>query len=202
MVNEKREPKRFGPWRKGPADPERPWAWLCDHERTGEKAIVELHFGGPSLGLQLREAVAANSALVPLGAEQLLQTDRLVLRSSEGWANQPDGLFLYWVARGVSAEGAPPLLTKEATLQALVRYRDLLQVADRKRLKVSPQPSDIVLKKDLSLEVRRVGLPTLGTEDPESVLLQVLRRVAAEPEVSAALSRATGVDDLLATGPS
>ena len=93
-----REPDRFGPWLKGqelpPPIPDASLAWRCQKQDTDEEALVELHFGGAGLGLQLREAVAANEALVSLGVERLLQTDRLILRSDEGWPNPPPGTFL------------------------------------------------------------------------------------------------------------
>ncbi len=59
-----REPDRFGPWLKGeelpPPVPGASLAWLCKKQGTDEEALIELHFGGAGLGLQLSEAVAAN----------------------------------------------------------------------------------------------------------------------------------------------
>ena len=161
--------------------------------------MVELHFGGPGLGLQLRDAVSANPKLVPLGAERLLQTDRLLLRSDEGWASQPEGMFQYWVVRAIETTGeTPPPLTREAALQAITSFRQLLDAPTMERLKVAPEPADIVLKSDLALEVRRIGLPGDGIDEPETALLQALRSVPAEPGVSEALSDARTGDELIA----
>ena len=94
------EPHAFGPWLFRWAHPTQQWAFICIHETTGEKATVEIHFSdGIQYGTQLRKAVAANPQLVPLGAERLLGTNRLVLRPGEAWTNAPAGQFQFWVAR-------------------------------------------------------------------------------------------------------
>lgn len=94
------EPRALGPWLIEAPHSAQPWAFACLHETTGERATVEVHFSDSlELGESLRRAVAANPQLVPLGAERLLGTNRLILRPGEAWPNQPPGRFMFWVAR-------------------------------------------------------------------------------------------------------
>jgi len=94
-------PVAFGPWQLGAPHPTRPWAWGARHEKTGQRAIVEVCFGSsPEVGESLRQAVEANSQLVPLGAERLLGTNRLILRPDEAWpVPPPSGPYAFWVTR-------------------------------------------------------------------------------------------------------
>jgi eukaryotic-like serine/threonine-protein kinase len=100
LVTGAKLPASFGPWVIDRAHRTEPMAWLAHHEETGEKATVEVLIGDRSLGDVLRKAVAANPKLVPLGAERLLGTNRLMLRPGEGFREPvPKGSWIYWVAR-------------------------------------------------------------------------------------------------------
>lgn len=94
------EPQAFGPWLRREPHPTLPWAFLCIHETNSQKATVEVHFSDDiEYGSRLRKAVEVNPKLVPLGAERLLGTNRLVLRPGEVFVNAPSGQFQFWVAR-------------------------------------------------------------------------------------------------------
>ena len=159
-----REPDRFGPWIKGqqvsPPVPGQSLAWLCQKQGSDEQALVELHFGRAGLGLQLRDAVAANEALVPLGAERLLQTDRLILRSDEGWPNPPSGTFQYWVAREIAVDPPPATVTEVLLSQATASFQALKSALSNTRVTFMPVADDFSLTSSGGLRVARVGLPS------------------------------------------
>ena len=68
-----------------------PWAWQCTNA-AGNTATVELHFARDvEYGTHLRKAVAANADLMPLGAEHLIDSNRLILRPNEAWVPDPAG---------------------------------------------------------------------------------------------------------------
>ena len=167
-----REPDRFGPWLKGhevpPPTPGASLAWRCQKKDSDEEALVELHFGGAGLGLQLRDAVAANEALVPLGAERLLQTDRLILRSDEGWPNPPPGTFQYWVAREIAVDAPPSTVTEALLRQASASFQALASAASNTRLTFAPVADDFSLAANGVLRVARVGLPSTAEATPDT----------------------------------
>ena len=77
-------PAAYGPWQVVGPHPTRPWARAARHEKTGDRAVVEVCFSDSAeLGKTLRRAVEVNPALVPLGGERLLGTNRLILRPGE-----------------------------------------------------------------------------------------------------------------------
>ena len=54
-------PAAFGPWQIVAPHPTRAWAWGARHEKTCDRAIVEVCFGPtPELGETLRRAVDVN----------------------------------------------------------------------------------------------------------------------------------------------
>ena len=175
------EPDRFGPWLKGqplpPPVPGQSLAWLCQKQGSDEQALVELHFGGAGLGLQLREAVAANEALVPLGAERLLQTDRLILRSDEGWQNPPPGTFQYWVAREIAADAPPATFTEAILRQATASFQALTSAVSNSRLTFAPVADDFSLTSSGDLRIARVGLPSTAEDPPDSAWRTFLDRL-------------------------
>lgn len=94
------EPRALGPWLIESKHESQPWAFRCLHETSGERATVEVHFSDSlELGEQINRAVMANPTLVPLGAERLLGTNRLILRPGESWPDRSAGQFMFWVAR-------------------------------------------------------------------------------------------------------
>ena len=90
FVQQNVEPKRLGPWVIESRSADRAWTFLCNHQTSGEKALLELHFADELAYMELlRKAVDVNSSLVPLGAERLIGTSRLVMRPGEAWQNAP-----------------------------------------------------------------------------------------------------------------
>ncbi len=199
-----REPTRFGSWLKGTSlaepVPGHSLAWLCQKEGSAEEALVELHFGGAGLGLQLRDAVAANAALTGLGAEPLIQTDRLILRSGEGWTDPPGGTFQYWVAREVSKDRLAEPVTSEILRHGAESFQNLAAAVGATRLTFSPAPHDFSLASDGSIRVARIGLP-VSSQDlaPDATLLTFLRQQTLDPSAKDTLDRASSIQDLLAT---
>jgi hypothetical protein len=166
-----------------------PWAFLCVHENSAEAATVEVHFANNlELGEQFRRAVAANAKLVPLGAERLLGTNRLLLRPDEAWPEQPAGQFMFWVARKELPDyRAPnrPLSEEQARLLAIAALI-LLDAARAKGLELSFSSEVAQAGGPDTIHVRRVGLLT-----PEGgELISWLRSLDLGPDARAI------VDDL------
>ncbi len=196
------EPDRFGPWLKGqplpPPVPGQSLAWLCQKQGSDEQALVELHFGGAGLGLQLREAVAANATLAQLGAERLIQTDRLILRSSEGWTDPPGGTFQYWVAREITQTAASEPLAGALLRQTATSLQALAAAVSQTRLTFSPAPNDFSLTPDGSVRVARIGLPTrTPDQDPGAALLAFLRAQPLDDQARTIVEGASSSSDLL-----
>ena len=113
------EPMNFGPWQREHPHPTQPWAWVCKHQVSGVESTVEVFFADSvDFGRELRQAKLANTPLVALGAERILETNRLLLRPEEAWQETLDGAFQFWLAR----EDDPPLPA------ATVSLADLIQV--------------------------------------------------------------------------
>ena len=170
-----------------PPVPGTSFAWRCRNKDSDEEALIELHFGGAGLGLQLRDAVAANQALVPLGAERLLQTDRLILRSGEGWPNPPPGTFQYWVAREIAVHGPPATVTEALLRQATASFQALTAALSNTRLTFMPVADDFSLLSSGGLRVARVGLPSAAEATPDAIWRTFVDRLPLD-----ATSRPTG----------
>jgi uncharacterized RDD family membrane protein YckC len=157
-------PAALGPWRIEAPHPHHPWLFHCSQGTT--TATVEVHFNdGLSYGDVLRTAVEANARLVPLGAERLLGTSRLILRPGEGWQGQPPGRFQFWVAREeLPVPPEPPASWTAGMLERLSGSLAALEQAAA-RLGVPLDFAEATALHDGRIYVQRPGLPPL---DPES----------------------------------
>jgi serine/threonine-protein kinase len=192
------EPTRFGPWLRQEPHPTQPWAWHCVHEATGEEATVEVHFA-PDLayGVQLHNAIAANVKLVPLGAERLLGTSRLLLRPGEGWRDPPAGEFSFWLAREELPPVAPPAAVTAARLgQAVQGLLALIDATAAAGLPLSLATERVALLADGSVHVQRPGLPPAGDTPPMEQALAFLRGLPLDEEAQGLVAAAQDLRDL------
>ncbi|GMV85068.1 MAG: hypothetical protein AMXMBFR80_09250 [Dehalococcoidia bacterium] len=159
------EPRALGPWLIEAPHPTQPWAFACLHETTGERATVEVHFSDSlELGESLRRAVAANPQLVPLGAERLLGTKRLILRPGEAWSDQPHGRFMFWVARQeLPAPHVPALIDDGGALATAAAALRLVTEARNAGLDVGLHGGNARAASAGAVYVTRVGLPGEGS---------------------------------------
>jgi len=195
------EPHKFGPWIRREAHPTESWAWRCVHESTGQQATVEVHFASDlAYGMQLRRAVQVNRKLVPFGAEELLGTNRLLLRPGESWQNPPPGEFCFWVAR---REVAIPASHDAVTLPALRKIVNtlvgLIDVSVAQAIPISLRPEDVVLLPGGGLHVRRVGLAPPGDESSEEQALEFVRSLPLDDEAKEIVSSSEDLRSLHAT---
>lgn len=172
-----REPSRFGPWIKDTLHESEPWAWRCHHESTGERATVEVQFADSlDYGTTLRRAVDINPSLVASGAERLPGTNRLLLHPEEQWLAAPAGRFQFWVAREDAAVPAAPLITGPLLRTAVSQLSALLDVAASNGLTIVSPTSDLDVRPDGSIYLRRPGLDP-APADPEECVFMMLRRL-------------------------
>lgn len=155
------EPRALGPWLIEAPHPTQPWAFACLHETTGERATVEVHFSDSlELGESLRRAVAANPQLVPLGAERLLGTNRLILRPGEAWSDQRHGRFMFWVARQQLPKPlVGPPQDDEAATNLAGNALGLVRAAEGAGLSFRLHAGNAAPSSDGSVHATRVGLP-------------------------------------------
>jgi hypothetical protein len=191
------EPAKFGPWLRRTPRPDRPWAWDCVHESSGDPAIVEVYaFGTLDEGNVLRRAVEASPALAPLGAEPILGYNRLLLRPGEAWLEAPDGEFQFWVARAAAVSASADAPVSVDTLNhALARLQSLTAATlvagltlDLARHRLRFDGTGIV--------VERVGLPSEPGEG--LTLMQWIRSLPLDEEAAKAAAAASTIDDLAA----
>ena len=196
-----RHPTRLGPWVIIDHHPTRAWAFRCQHEDTGQEATVEVHFGADlALGAALQRAVAVNAELVPLGAERLLETNRLVLRPGEAWPERTSGRFQFWVAReerSATADAEVAAEVDRATLgraaRALVAVRDRVLEAE---LPFAPTAVDLLIVGGAVL-LLRPGLPASdGAGD--AAALAALATWPLTPDARTALDEARSLEELTA----
>jgi Tol biopolymer transport system component/predicted Ser/Thr protein kinase len=194
------EPVRFGPWLRREPHARQPWAWRCLHETTREDATVEVHFAADlGYGAQLRKAVAANSRLVPLGAERLLGTNRLLLRPGEGWQEPPEGEFCFWVARDELPPVAAPAVVTVAMLEQAVRgILALIDASDAAGLALSLAGDRVALRADGSVRVRRPGLPPKADYPAVLQALAFLEGLPLDREAAGLVAVAPDIKDLRA----
>lgn len=186
------QPTAFGPWQVVGAHPTRPWAWGARHEKTGERAVVEVCFAPTAeVGDTLRRAVEVNPALVPLGAERLLGTNRLILRPGEAWGEEPpSGPFAFWVAREElpTPEIAP---LGEAEIQRTLQSVLALQTtAKATGVALDLGPTALVALPDGSIHLRRPGLPLDTKLDPDAAALDSIRKLPLDVALTATVARA------------
>lgn len=192
-VTTSNEPRKFGPWLRREPYAGRPWAWWCEHESSGARAIVELHgFASPDEADIIRRAFEANVDLVPHGAERLLGYNRLLLRPGEAWLTEPPGEFIFWVGREPLeplADDAP--LSRDDVGAALVGLSGLRTEADRIGLAVEISPRTLVATPE-GIRVERPGLPTVAASEENAVLAWLAARCPDEQDASLLLG-ATGL---------
>src|SRR5262249_4079064 len=135
-----------------------PWAWHAHHETRGDKATVEVHFAESlEYGAKLRKAVGASSVLVPLGAERIIDSNRLLLHPNEQWHEPPAGRFQFWVARDDLEMPAAPVLDRELLSVAVPALATLVEQADKQGIKLDSDDNLGILP-DGSIYLRRSGL--------------------------------------------
>ncbi len=191
------EPQAFGPWLRREKHPTQPWAFLCIHETTGEKATVEIHFADNiEYGARLRKAVEVNPKLVPLGAERLPGTNRLVLRPGEAWNEAPVGQFAFWVAREELPVRPGPEVVDEAMLVGTAgRLVALSDAAASSGLDLRFPASSLALFADGTVVLRRPGLWDAGDDG-----MEWLRSLPLEESASGIVQRGKRVTDLRVVG--
>ncbi len=172
-----REPSRFGPWIKDGLHESEPWSWRCHHESTGERATIEVQFADSlDYGTTLRRAVDVNPSLVPGGAERLLGTNRLLLHPEEQWLAAPAGRFQFWVSREDAAVESAPVITAPLLRTAVAQLSALLDLASSQGLSIISPLSDLEVRPDGSIYLRRPGLDP-DPADLEDCALTMLRRL-------------------------
>jgi hypothetical protein len=155
-----RVPERFGPWVRLAPHATLAWARRCRHETTGQEATVEVVASDDvHLGDQLRAAVAANAELVPLGAERLLGSNRIILRPGEAWDEQPPGKFQFWVAREEQDEDTSVVFERAELEAQLERIASLRRVGASLGVAVSTLPANLRVLPDRTIQVLRPGVP-------------------------------------------
>ncbi len=194
----RRQPERFGPWIRIEADPDWQWAWRCRHERSGEEAVVEVHFAeDEAYGETLRAALAINPRLVPLGAEGLLGTNRLLLGDDEGWPNAPEHNLVFWVAR---QDAGPSAGDEEIEPAALLRATDalirLIDAANANNVRLRIDSESAVVLPDGGVYLRRPGLPPAAPVEPRLGAFIFLRSLPLSEEAAAPAAAARDLRDL------
>ena len=192
------EPAKFGPWLRGAIHESMPWAWRARHESTGEEATVEMHFADSlDYGGQLRKAAAANSSLVPLGAERLIETNRLLMRPDERWTAAPAGDFQFWVAREDREVEPAARVTPAVLATAAVAAAGLIDAATSAGVGLSLKDNLTVLP-DGGLYLRRPALD-IPRGNSEIEALELIRALPLDPEAARIVSSATGFRSLVQT---
>jgi serine/threonine protein kinase len=178
-------PSSFGPWTRLTQDPNDSWAWHCRNEATGELARVEvLSSNDLAFGERLRAAVAANPALVPLGAERLFGTNRVVLRPEESWPQPPAGRFQFWVARDeLHLRPGPAVVTRDMLGRLAAQLTALRDTAREHGLTLALPAADLALAGNGQVLIRRPGVA--GTNDDG---LAWLRSLPLDAEAASALA--------------
>jgi len=155
-----REPERFGPWKRIERSVPNGYAFLCEHQETGERSIVEVIFTDDlAYGDQLRLAVQENAALVPLGAERLLGWNRLLLHPGEAWDDPPAGQFQFWIAReGLAPKRPLSPLTPERVARIATSVAALLAAANAVDLRLRIDDGSCIVADNASIRVLRPGI--------------------------------------------
>jgi len=200
---EKHEPERFGVWSKERRHESIPWAWHCLHRDSGENAVVEIRFAADlaALSAQLaesRRALDANPKFVPLGAERLLDVDRLLLRPGETWPEAPPGPFYYLVARQEPpAESRSGPLSPDVIETTAESLKDLIEMAHAEGIDLNLAPEELSLQPDGSVRVRHPGLPAPYVPPMEDAALTYIAGLPLTPESREVTGGARTLDDVL-----
>lgn len=201
----------FGPWLIEKPHPVTPWAWLVRHQQSGRVATVELFFGDQSVGDRLRRAVDENHRLVPLGAEVLIETNRLLLRPDQSLGRPtPDG-WIFWVAREeIPAPDKPVRLDGPELATAVDRIRRLILAASGVGLALDLSPANLMINEDGRIHVRRPGIaPVAVPEDANALgtlrqtvvpaLVPLVARAGTLAQLSDELGRGASTTDVWGT---
>ncbi len=165
------EPRKLGPWLKDSPHPIVPWAWRCHHERTGELATVELYFADTlDAGERLTRAVEANAALTPLGAERLIESNRLLLYPGESWQAAPESEFQFWVAREDRTMPAASSVNETALRNAVPAIARLIEAAAEQGILLDVGHDNLTVFDAGNIYLRRPGLSTPGVGAEESAV--------------------------------
>jgi hypothetical protein len=192
------EPQRFGPWVRLAPHPAQEWAWTCRHEKTGEEAVVEVHFAeDEAYGERLRAALNANPALTPLGAEKLLGTNRLLLGDDEGWPNAPDHNLAFWVARQEQdVQQDVEEFDRETLARAADAFLKLIDAAKAEGLRLAVDADRAIVLADGSVHLRRPGLPPDASVEPRLGAYILLRSLPMTDDAARSAAAARDLRDL------
>ena len=194
------EPRRFGGWQRGAPHPTIPWAWQCTNA-AGNTATVELHFARDvEYGTHLRKAVAANADLMPLGAEHLIDSNRLILRPNEAWVPDPGRPFNFWIARESAAPSPLAQLTLAETRQVASVLQAMIEAAKKHNLKLPLRREQVSIAPGGHVVLHRPGLD-LESGDPEGDALTLLLELPLDTASRAVVSQAMSLKDLVPETP-
>ncbi len=168
------EPKKLGPWIKDAPHESVPWAWHCHHETRGGNATVEVHFVDTlDYGARLRKAVAASSTLTPLGAERVIDSNRLLLHPSEAWHEPPPGRFQFWVAREDLDIQPAAVIDRRLLRVAVPALAALIAAAETQGVEVEPD-DNLTIAANGSIYLRRPGIAAVKTSPAQGAVEALL----------------------------
>ncbi len=194
----KKEPSRFGPWIKDGPHERQVWAWHCHHEVRGDRATVEVHFAdNVDYASTLRKAVAVNRALVPLGAERLIETSRLLLHPEEAWYEPPPGRFQFWIAREDLDAAPTTSLTEPSLRTAVTAISAMMEVCRRDAVPLDFGNGNLILRTNGSIYLRRPGL-SQPTAEASRTLMAFFAAQSLFPGAKALLDESSSFDALVA----
>ncbi|HLF78733.1 MAG TPA: serine/threonine-protein kinase [Dehalococcoidia bacterium] len=190
------EPRQLGSWVKGAPHERQPWAWHCQHESRDANATVEVHFADSlEYGAILRKALGVNPKLTQLGAERLLETNRLLLHPDESWQNPPAGRFQFWLAREDSALQPAAAITTVILGKAVVALAALIDAGAEENLTLSVRDNLTILANG-DIYLRRPGLDAQPT-DSDIEAWEVIRELPMDAAAAAMVARSDGFRSLV-----
>ena len=190
------EPRQFGPWIKIAPHESQPWAWRCRHESRDTLATVEVHFADTlDDGAILRRALAANPKLTPLGAERLIETNRLLLRPDESWQSPPAGRFQFWIAREDREVEHAAVVTAAGLTAATTALAALIAAGEQDNLSLAIKDNLTVLANG-EIYLRRPGIDAMPA-DSEFEAWEAIRALPLDPAATALVSSARDFRELV-----
>jgi serine/threonine protein kinase len=168
----------FGPWLIEAPHPVTPWAWFVRHRQSGRVATVELVFGDQETGERLQHVVAVNPQLVPLGAESLIETNRLLLRPDQSLGRPTPPGWIFWVVRDeLPAPEHAVRLDGAALATAVERIRRLVIAAGNAGVALDLSPANLVVHEDGRIHVRRPGIAPVSVPADSNALATLRQSV-------------------------
>ena len=191
-----KEPAKLGPWIKDAPHETMAWAWHCHHESRGETATVEVHFANSlDYAAELRKALSANRKLAPLGAERLIESNRLLLHPDEAWVTPPPGQFQFWIAREDKPVEPATSVTKDMLRTAVPSLVALEEAAKAESTSLAFGRNLAMLAAG-GIYLRRPGLN--GPQDGgDQGLLATLQALPLDAEAGAAVASVADLPSLL-----